>query len=120
MPRVVHFDIGVKDGERAGKFYGDVFGWKITKWEGPVQYWLLSTGAESEPGIDGGMSTEGPVGAMNTIGVSSVDEYVEKIISNGGKITDPKAAIPGVGWYAAFEDTEGNKWGIMEFDKGAA
>lgn len=120
MPRVVHFDIGIKDGDRAAKFYEEVFGWEFTKWEGPMEYWLIKTGEEPEPGINGGMSTEGPVGTMNTIGVPSVDEYIEKITAKGGTIANSKTAIPGVGWFASFQDTEGNTWGIMQTDENAA
>ena len=117
MPRVVHFDIGIKHVERASKFYREVFGWGVTKWEGPMDYWLLKTGDESKPGIDGAMSTEGPVGTMNTIGVSSVDEYMEKITSNGGTMVSEKIALPGVGYWASFKDPDGNVWGIIEPDE---
>jgi catechol 2,3-dioxygenase-like lactoylglutathione lyase family enzyme len=55
MPRVVHFEISVDDPERAIRFYSDVFGWKIEKWEGPMDYWLITTGPENEPGIDGAL-----------------------------------------------------------------
>lgn len=56
MPRVVHFEIDAEKPERAVKFYEKVFGWKIEKWKGPVDYWLITTGKEKEPGIDGGLA----------------------------------------------------------------
>ena len=31
MARVVHFEFNADDPERAGRFYGDVFGWRIEK-----------------------------------------------------------------------------------------
>jgi predicted enzyme related to lactoylglutathione lyase len=54
MPRVVHFEIAANDPDKAAAFYQEVFGWKITKWEGPQEYWLVETGEEGEPGINGG------------------------------------------------------------------
>lgn len=123
MPRVVHFEIKAAEPERAAKFYADAFGWKSRKWEGPVDYWMLMTGEEGEPGINGGMvkpCEESPAGTTNTIGVPSVDEYIDKITAAGGKITVPKMAIPTVGWLAYFQDTEGNTFGIMEEDESAA
>ncbi len=36
MPRVVHFDIDSDDPDRAAGFYTSVFGWKVEKWEGPM------------------------------------------------------------------------------------
>jgi predicted enzyme related to lactoylglutathione lyase len=38
MPRVVHFEIAANDPDKAAAFYQEVFGWKITKWEGPQEY----------------------------------------------------------------------------------
>jgi predicted enzyme related to lactoylglutathione lyase len=121
MPRVVHFEIDAKKPERAVKFYEKVFGWKIKKWEGPVEYYLISTGKETEPGIDGGLSrrTESEPSTVNTIDVSSVDEFIKKVEANGGKIIRPKRAVIGVGYMAYFEDPEGNVFGIMESDESA-
>jgi len=31
VPRVIHFELAVKDPDRAAKFYTKVFGWKIQK-----------------------------------------------------------------------------------------
>ena len=118
MGRVVHFEIPTDDVERAIRFYRQVFGWKIEKWEGPVEYWLVTTGPEGEPGIDGGMGkrTSPSEGVVNTIDVRSVDDTVEKIEQAGGKIIRPKQAVPGVGWLAYCEDSEGNPFGIMQAD----
>ena len=38
MPRIVHFEISVKEPEKVVDFYKKVFGWKATKWEGPQEY----------------------------------------------------------------------------------
>ena len=121
MPRVVHFDIAADDPERAVAFYETVFGWEITKWDGPMEYWLITTGPEDEPGIDGGLAKrmDPSTGTENTIDVESVDDYVEKIEASGGKILRPKSAVPGVGWLAYCQDTEGNTFGIMQSDTAA-
>lgn len=121
MPRVVHFEIDAEKPERAIKFYEKVFGWEVEKWKGPIEYWLITTGKEDEPGIDGGLSrrTEAEPSIVNTIDVPSVDEYVKKVESNGGSIVRPKMAVPGVGWMAYFKDPEGNLFGMMEEDSSA-
>jgi predicted enzyme related to lactoylglutathione lyase len=122
MPRPIHFDISADDPERAVAFYGNVFGWKFDKWDGPMEYWMVQTGENGEPGIDGGLSrrseNSGPV--MNTIGVPDADVYVAKITGQGGTIVMPKSAIPGVGWFVAATDTEGNAFGLMQSDPNAA
>ena len=121
MPRVVHFEIDAKKPDRAVSFYEKVFDWKIEKWKGPVDYWLITTGNAKEPGIDGGLSkrTEDKPSTVNTIDVPSVDKFAKKILENGGKIVRPKMAVPGVGWMVYFEDPEGNVWGLMESDESA-
>jgi len=121
MLRVTHFEISVDDPERAIKFYTDAFGWEIKKWEGPMDYWLITTGPEDQPGIDGGLIKREHPGASttNTIDVPSVDEFISKITEAGGKIVAPKQSIPGVGYFAYCQDTEGNTFGIMEEDTSA-
>ncbi len=121
MPRPVHFDITADDPQRAMKFYEAVFGWKFQKWDGPMEYYMATTGDQKEPGINGGISRKGEAAMpnMNTIGVPSVDEFSKKVQNGGGKILQPRMPIPGVGWFAVAQDTEGNTFGMMQEDKNA-
>jgi predicted enzyme related to lactoylglutathione lyase len=121
MGRVVHFEIVADDADRISNFYKTVFGWKVQKWDGPTDYWFLTTGDEKESGIDGafGMRQSEDDAVVNTIDVSSIDETVKQIEENGGLIVRPKSVIPGVGYLAYFKDTEGNLWGIMQSDTNA-
>ena len=120
MPRVVHFDIDAEEPEKLIEFYEQVFGWKFMKWEGPMDYWLITTGEKDEPGIDGGMGRRSPQSmTFDTIAVPSVDEYVKKVEEHGGTIMAPKMAIPGIGWFASFKDAEGNMFGLMQDDPSA-
>lgn len=121
MPRVIHFEISADEPARALKFYSDVFGWDGRKWGGPDDYWLVTTGEEGQMGIDGGLYKrhEGMsfTSHVNTIDVPSVDEFIARITSHGGKAVTSKMHIPGVGYFAYCEDTEGNMFGIMQDDK---
>jgi len=118
MPRLVHFEMNVKDVHKTIAFYEEVFGWKFQKWEGPMDYWLIMTGDESEPGIDGGLGYEedGFPKVVNTIDVDDIDDIIKRVKSNGGEIVRPKHAVPGVGWLAYFKDSEGVISGIMQND----
>ncbi len=120
MPRVVHFEISADDPQRASKFYADVFGWSIQKWDGPEPYWLIETGPKETPGINGGLFVrQGPIGHVNTIDVPSIDESLALVTTNGGEIAMPKHAIPGVGWHAYCKDTEGSLFGLLQVDPSA-
>ena len=118
MGRVVHFEIPAGDTKRAVDFYGKAFGWKFEKWPGPMEYWMVSTGDAAAPGINGGLLPSGSTvkSTTNTIEVDSVDAAVAAIKSAGGKSVSPKNAIPGVGYFAYCEDTEGNVFGVIQND----
>ena len=129
MARVVHFEIHADDLGRAARFYTELFGWEITKWDGPVEYWLVTTGPDGTPGINGGLvprrgaaPAEGQ--AVNayvcTVGVEAVDAAVAKSLALGGTVALPKMPVPGVGWLAYLKDTEGNVFGLMQSDPKAA
>ena len=120
MSRVIHFEIPAENPERAAAFYKKTFGWKFEKWEA-MDYWLVNTGEEGQPGINGGMMPkQGPVtGTTNTIGVDSVDASVKAVVDAGGKLIMGKAPIPTVGYFAYLQDTEGNIFGVMQADPSA-
>jgi predicted enzyme related to lactoylglutathione lyase len=110
------------------RFYSQLFGWEITKWDGPADYWLIRTGPAGERGIDGGLlRRRGPDPAdgqavnafVCTVDVPALDEYFAKALANGAAEAVPKMPIPDVGWLAYVKDTEGNILGMMQMDPGA-
>lgn len=121
MGRVIHFEIHSDDPERAARFYSRVFGWNIYKWEGDIEYYLVDTGSNEEPGIDGGIlrrkeKLEG--NAINafvcTIKVEDIDSTLLKIIEEKGQVLVGKTKIEGVGYSAYCRDTENNIFAIFQ------
>jgi predicted enzyme related to lactoylglutathione lyase len=123
MSRVNHFEIYTDNPEAVQPFYREIFGWKFQKFEGgSIEYWLITTGPDDQPGINGGITRprEGQSpGTLNTIAVVSLDQTISKIEQRGGRICVPKMAIPKVGWLAYAEDPTGNVFGIIEPDTNA-
>ena len=121
MPRIVHFDINVSEPEEAIEYYSKVFGWEIAKWSGPTDYWLVTTGPDGEPGINGGLSKaeEGEPPIALTVEVESVEDFLKNVTENGGSVVAPKGPIPGVGWFAMTADPLGNLMGVFESDSEA-
>lgn len=124
MARVVHFEIHADNPERAIHFYESVLGWTFKKWDGPQDYWTITTGPQEQPGINGGMirrigtaSGDAVIAYVCTVDVPSVDQYAQKTIEAGGQVVVPKMAIPGVGWLVYCKDTEGNIFGIIQMDR---
>ena len=120
MARVTHFDISADAPAQLIPFYEETFGWKFEKWEGPMEYWLLTTGPDEQPGINGGLAKrEQDDYVLNTMDISDIDATIDQIEKKGGKVVMPKSPIPGVGWFAQFEDPEGNRLGLMQSDENA-
>jgi predicted enzyme related to lactoylglutathione lyase len=51
---------------------------------------------------------------MIYIGVPSVATYLERVQKLGGSVIMPRTPIPGVGSLAICEDTEGNRFGLVD------
>jgi len=126
MPRVVHFEIHAADPDRAVNFYTTLFGWSFQKWEGPMDYWLITTGPNEQPGINGGLvrrqgeiDGQAVIAYVCTVDVENLDASVQTVVDNGGQIALPKMPIPGMGWLAYCKDTEGNIFGMMQGDPNA-
>jgi len=120
MSRVIHFELTADDPARARAFYEKVLGWKVTRW-GDEDYWLVSTGELEEPGINGALMPrrqDWPA-LVNTIDVVSLADTVAAVKANGGKVVEGPMPIPGVGYLAYCEDTEGNAFGMMQADPNA-
>ena len=117
---IVWFEIPADNVERAKKFYGDLFGWKIERLPGTQEYWHIDTGGADET-PDGALKkrkdAEEPV--INYVNVNSVTDFAAKIEKLGGKICMPKTAVPQMGYFAVCQDTEGNSFGIWQSEANA-
>jgi hypothetical protein len=117
MPTITHFDIPADDLERAKQFYTELFGWKIERAPGPMEYlFIATTNEKGEEGIGGGMAKrDKPQETItNYVDVPSVDAYIAKVEQLGGKVVVPKMAVPTFGYLAVCLDTENNTFGLWE------
>ncbi len=126
---IVHFDIPATNIENLKKFYTELFGWKLEKYPGPTEYYLVQTVPVDEnmtpirAGVNGGLyrkqdAAEPDIAKpINYISVESVDEYSKKVEQLGGKILVPKMEISGIGWWALAVDPDGNSFGLLEYLK---
>jgi predicted enzyme related to lactoylglutathione lyase len=117
MARVIHFEIPADDPDRPIAFYKSAFGWKVEKWSVPMDYWMIGTGDEKTPGINGAILKRGDVKCTtNTVDVKSLEGSLAAVTKAGGTLIMPKTAIPGVGYFAYCLDPEGNLFGMLEAD----
>lgn len=115
MTRPVHFEILADNPERVAEFYRTVLGWEIAAWPSAEPYWLVTTGPQGTPGIDGGiMHRHFPQAVINTIAVTSAKEMVAKVEVAGGKAVLGPNEIPGIGIHYYCADPEGNLFGLLQ------
>ena len=71
-----------------------------------MDYWLIKTGPDGQPGINGGMvrrqgkiDGQAVIAYVCTIDVASLDQQVKAVQSKGDKSSCPKCRFPAlVGW----------------------
>ena len=109
-----HIEIPYDDEERAKRFYAGVFGWEFSQMEGFDGYDLFRSGPAELGGGLGKRNESAGATTRTYILVDSIDEAVKKVEELGGTITEPKAEIPGQGWFAIGTDSEGNQLSLYE------
>lgn len=127
MNPVVHFEFPATDRTRVREFYEKVFGWQTNQLGEDMGNYITVTTSESDektgfpkkPGtINGGIyqKMDDPISNYPSlvISVDDIQESVKLVESSGGKIHGQVQNIPGIGQYASFIDTEGNRMGILQ------
>ena len=118
---IVHVEFPAADPKEAAGFYTELFGWKHEEYQGG--YWMFDSGN----GTGGGYNPIGASGLFEVkpgevlvyVETDDVEESLAKAESLGAKTIAPKTAIPGMGWYAVFQDPTGNKVGLYTNDTSA-
>ena len=116
MSRVVHFEILGEHPQALADFYRQALGWEVASWPGGEQtYWLVTTGANEEPGINGGiMARHFSQPVINTVQVDSLTDAIAQVERAGGKKVQGPNVVPNVGTTAYCSDPEGNLFGLLE------
>jgi predicted enzyme related to lactoylglutathione lyase len=114
------FEIPATDISRAKKFYESIFNVKMEDMPEMMGMKMTSFPAEMGNGkVSGAIaqsqmhkpSADGAVVYLNAN--PSIQNVIERIEGNGGKVVMPKTQIsPEIGYMAFFVDTEGNKVGL--------
>jgi len=129
MSRVVHFEIHAADPDALIRFYSALFSWNFQSYGPDERYWLITTGTDGEPGINGGLmrrigggaESGQPVNAyVCTVGVASAKDSLDKATSLGAEVALPMMPVPGIGWLCYVKDPDGNIFGMMQSDPSAA
>lgn len=126
MNPVVHFEMPAVDRQRMIAFYSAAFGWKLRQLGPEMGDYVLATTTETGPdgrpitagAINGGFfqRTDDPKtrSTLLTIAVDDIHAHIAIVKKAGGTVDGEPMDIPGVGWYVAFVDTEGNRGSLLQ------
>ncbi len=133
---VVHFEMGYFDNERMKKFYETAFGWKLQQMGAEMGNYIVAQTSETDdkgmvktPGtINGGFyqKTDNELSHAPSVVIAVPDIHgaMKAVETGGGKILGAMdesgaasmepMAIPGVGLWISFQDTEGNRVSLLQ------
>jgi predicted enzyme related to lactoylglutathione lyase len=123
---VVHFEMPYEDSERVAAFYSQAFGWSMNNLGDQMGGYITAGTADTDannmvqtPGtINGGLYAlkDAPDKKEPSV-VISVDDLtkaIENVKNAGGTLLNEPTEIPGIGMWASFRDTEGNRASILQ------
>ena len=125
MNPVVHFEMPYHDADRIARFYQQAFGWKLEKLGPGMGNYVLATTVEHD------VTPDAPRGAINggffphdpkmpgqhpsvVIGVGDIRAAMQAVAAAGGEVLGEPMAIPGIGYYVAFHDSERNRLSMLQ------
>ena len=108
---VVHVEIHSNAPEKTKAFLKDVFDWKFQDVP-EMNYSMFEP--PSAPGGGLQKAENLPAGVLDYILSKDIDGTVKKIQSSGGSIVTPKMEIPGMGFFAVFQDPTGITLALYE------
>lgn len=108
---IVHVEIPAANVEAAGKFYQELFGWKLQHMA-EMNYTMWEDGSGAGGGFPQ-VSDESPAGqVLIYIDSENIEADLKKAEKLGGKVIHSKAEIPSTGWFGIFQDPTGNVIGL--------
>ena len=121
--KISHFDIHCDDVPRARRFYETMFQWQFHALPGVEEHMFLQI-RTSEGEVIGSIQSrsfnmlqEKLLGYECSIAVADIDAATNVAVAGGAKVLMRRTAIPGVGWISKFQDTEGNLFCAVQYDK---
>jgi len=115
---IVHVEIPAREPTAASQFYADVFAWQL---DTTIPTYPQFT-VEGGPG--GGFVTTSDAGGdapipytagslLVYLGTDDIDATLASVEAHGGTTVLPRTEIPGIGYWAVFEDPAGNRLGLF-------
>jgi hypothetical protein len=114
MSKFVHQELQTKDTDSAKAFYGALFGWTFDDVPMPEGVYSIIVGPEGPFGGIGSLMPGVSPTWMGYVGVDSIDDTTHGVEDGGGRVVVPKTEVPGMGWFAWYEDPQGAAFAVWE------
>ena len=111
--QIAHIEFPSDELDRARSFYSGVFGWQLVGPPGFDDYETFES-AEGPGGAIGLRGKTAPNAVRVYVEVDSLDDALANVQRLGGSVVVEKTEVPGMGWYAAVNDTEGSEIGLWQ------
>ena len=122
---VVHFEMPYEDQDRLDTFYTRAFGWQMKKMGEEMGNYVVAVTTETDenmmvrkPGtINGGFFRRSDSPAQYpsvVIAVDDIKKAMKDVTDSGGEVLGKPMEIPGIGQYVSFNDSEGNRVGMLQ------
>ena len=112
--QITHIELPADDTARAQRFYGELFGWEFRAMDGFAGYFLFNAGTAEIGGAVGERGKSTAEKARMYIEVDAIADLLPRVPGLGGEVVTEKTEIPGQGWYAVINDSEGTEFGLYE------
>jgi len=115
MNTICHIEFESTDLGRSQAFYEALFGWTFRQFTDEMVVF-----GQGDKHIGGLQKVASPrTGGSPSIwfDVEDLDAMVEKAMSIGGTLIQPKSEVPHVGWSAQVGDADGNTVGMVQFSE---
>lgn len=104
---IVHVEISSRNFDESGKFYNELFGWKITPV--PEMNYSLWEAGDGPGGGFNPLSEHTKAGEVLVyVDSDDIEADLKKARSLGATILQEKMEIPQTGWFGIFKDPTGN------------
>ena len=126
MNPVVHFEMPYDDSARVARFYQAAFGWQTQTLGAEMGGYV--TAATTPPGPDGRPQVPGAINGgffprkpdwpaqvpSVVIAVDDIQAAMRQVAAAGGSVLGEPMAIPGIGQYVSFMDSEQNRVSLLQ------
>jgi predicted enzyme related to lactoylglutathione lyase len=114
---MVHYEMMVKDADKAQAFWSGLFGWEFSAPMPEMDYRMARIDDASGAAIAGGGEAKSHANVY--LSTDDIDASLAKVRELGGEAED-KTPVPAMGWFAACKDNQGTEFHLWQSDSSAA